>query len=199
MQKQIASLVLVILLSSTMPFSSQEEEASEKKEKELISAYNRIEISPDPNSIRDLGEPILSNGSEESRLPIAESSIGTYTNSGLMINENIPDYLMEDRKDLMMVIISSNIGLWDARIALLESAEVAVRTTIPPSGFLLQGSAKQLDIVTNLPFVDSSHSVPIALILDQHLWDLSEDKQVEMIGWKNADLVRLDNHGLGLS
>ena len=71
MQKQIASLVLVILLSSTMPFSSQEEEASEKKEKELISAYNRIEISPDPNSIRDLGEPILSNGSEESRLPLS--------------------------------------------------------------------------------------------------------------------------------
>ena len=59
MQKQIASLVLVILLSSTMPFSSQEEEASEKKEKELISAYNRIEISPDTNSIRDVGEPIL--------------------------------------------------------------------------------------------------------------------------------------------
>ena len=199
MQKQIASLVLVILLSSTMPFASHEEEASEKKEKELISGSNRIEISPDPNSVRDLGEPVISNGPEASRLPIADSSIGTYTNSGLIINENIPNYLLEDRKDLMMVIVSSKMGLWDARIAILESAEVAVRTTIPPSGFLLQGSSKQLDIVTNLPFVDSSHSVPIALILDQHLWDLNQDKEVEVVGWKNDDLIRLDNPGLRLS
>ena len=46
----------------------------------------------------------------------------------------VPDSLMEARPDLMIVLVSSDTGLWDARTSILESAQVAVRTTIPPLG-----------------------------------------------------------------
>tara|TARA_B100000686_G_scaffold281016_1_gene302491 strand:+ start:2151 stop:6644 length:4494 start_codon:yes stop_codon:yes gene_type:complete len=198
MQKQISALVLVILLSSTFPLTTQVEVESPESENNLLPEHTRIEISPDPNSIRDLGAPKVVDGSEGHRGPWADSSIGTFTSEGLVLRETIPEILREPRPDLLMVIISPETGLWDARIGILEAAEVAVRTTIPPSGFLLQGSSKELDTVKGLPFLTSSHSVPLALIIDDLLWNLQTTSDVEMIGWKDSDLVRLDSPGLGL-
>ena len=198
MQKQISALVLVILLSSTFPLTTQVEVESPESENNLLPEHTRIEISPDPNSIRDLGAPKVVDGSEGHRGPWADSSIGTFTSEGLVLRETIPEILREPRPDLLMVIISPETGLWDARIGILEAAEVAVRTTIPPSGFLLQCSSKELDTVKGLPFLTSSHSVPLALIIDDLLWNLQTTSDVKMIGWKDSDLVRLDSPGLGL-
>jgi len=199
MQKQIATLVLLLFLSSTLSLAIQVDHDSDTPDSELPNDITRIEISPDKNSIRDLGIPEISEGIEMQRETRADSSIGTFNSHGLMTREGIPDYLMEFRKDLMIVLISPNTGLWDARIGIHESAEVEVRTTIPPSGFLLQGSSSELERVKALPFIESSHAVPLAMIVDEQLWDSQGSHEVEMIGWKDDDLVRQDKPGMGFS
>ena len=97
------------------------------------------------------------------------------------------------------VLVSPETGLWDARTSILESAHVAVRTTIPPSGFLIQGGKEALQSVSRLPFIEASHSVPVALIVEERLWDSESMTEVEMTGWKDPELNRLDSPGVGLT
>jgi len=199
MEKQVSSLVLIILLSSTLSIPNHEDTSSEANPNELYSDVTRIEISPDPDSVRDLGTPIISDGKEGQRGLWADSSIGIFTSSGLLLDSDIPSSMMEARSDLMMVLISPETGLWDARVAIIESANVAVRTTIPPSGFLIQGTSEELRSVSRLPFVLASHSVPLALIVEERLWEQQSMTEVEVIGWKDAELVRLNSPGIGLA
>ena len=98
-----------------------------------------------------------------------------------------------------MVLISPETGLWEARVGILEAANVAVRTTIPPSGFLIQGTMEELEAASSLPFVAASLPVPLALIVDDSLWNEQSTTEVEVIGWKDSDLVRLDSPGVGLT
>lgn len=198
MRKQISALLLIILLSSTLNFHDQSDNYSEDAKVILTPEINRIEISPDPNSIRDLGRPLISEGKEGTRDPRADSSIGIFSDDGLLLSKSVPGQLLEPRKDLMIVVIESQTGLWDARMQILEVSEVAIRSTIPPSGFIVQGSVNELLKTRELPFIQSSHSVPIAMIIDDRLWDPETHEYIEMIGWKDDELFRIDSPGLGL-
>ncbi|MBI88362.1 MAG: hypothetical protein CMB67_04990 [Euryarchaeota archaeon] len=199
MRKQISTLVLLILLSSTLNISAKQIPEGESEESELGFDTTRIEISPDPDRIRDLGLPQISEGSEGHRDVWADSSIGVFTEEGLILREDVPEDLRDFRPDLMVVIISPKTGLWEARENILEHSEVAIRTTIPPSGFLIQGSQEDLRSVRDLPFVEASHSVPVAMVVDSQLWGQAESiEEVEIIGWKDDDLLRLDSPGFGL-
>jgi uncharacterized membrane protein len=199
MEKHVSVFVLIVLLSSTLSLPNQEPTSYDEMRDELATDVTRIEISPDPDSVRDLGTPIIAEGEEGQRGPWADSSIGTYTTSGLLLDTEIPSSMMGTRSDLMMVLISPETGLWDARGGILEAANVAVRTTIPPSGFLIQGTSEELGSVSSLPFVVASHPVPLALIVEDSLWDQQSISEVEVIGWKDAELVRLDSPGVGLA
>ena len=199
MEKQISAFILIFLLSSTLSLPNQGAPTPDGIPDELSTDVTRIEISPDPNSVRDLGAPIISQGEEGSRGLWADSSIGAFTTSGLLLDHGIPPSLMVDRSDLMMVLISPDTGLWEARVGILEAADVAVRTTIPPSGFLIQGTSEELESVSSLQFVAASHSVPLALIVDDSLWDEQSITEVEVIGWKDSELIRLDSPGVGLT
>jgi len=199
MEKQASVFVLIVLLSSTLSLPIEEEPSSDDNLDSLPKDVYRVEISPDPNSIRDLGTPVISEGKEGQRDLWADSSIGKYTSSGLLPNSGIPSSMMETRPDLMMVLISPETGLWEARVGILEAANVAVRTAIPPSGFLIQGIEEELSSVSSLPFVEASHPVPLALIVEDRLWNQQSTSEVEVIGWKDADLIRLDSPGIGLS
>ena len=199
MEKQISAFILIFLLSSTLSLPNQGASTTDEAPDELSTDVSRIEISPDPNSVRDLGTPFISQGEEGHRGLWADSSIGAFTTSGLLLDSDIPTSMMADRPDLMMVLISPDTGLWEARVGILEAANVAVRTTIPPSGFLLQGTNEELESVSGLPFVAASHPVPLALTVDDSLWHEQEITEVEVIGWKDSDLIRLDSPGVGLS
>ena len=153
MEKRVSALILVVLLSSTMSNLDKHSQSGEGTSGELYPEVTRIEISSDPNSVRDLGSPAISEGTEGHRGLWADSSIGIYTTSGLLPHMEVPSSLMEARPDLMIVLVSPDTGLWDARTSILESAQVAVRTTIPPSGFLIQGGKEALQSVSRLPFV----------------------------------------------
>ena len=147
MEKHVSVFVLIVLLSSTLSLPNQEPPSYDEMRDDLSTDVTRIEISPDPHSVRDLGTPIIAEGEEGQRGPWADSSIGTYTTSGLLLDAEIPSSMMGARSDLMMVLISPETGLWDARMGILEATNVAVRTTIPPSGFLIQGTSEELDSV----------------------------------------------------
>ena len=198
MRKQISALILIILLSSTVNFQHHTDNDSENTKENLTLETNRIEISPDPNSIRDLGRPLISEGEEGARDSTADSSIGIFSADGLLLSKSIPPHLMEPRKDLMMVLIEPQTGLWDARMQILAASEVAIRNTIPPSGFIVQGPMYELQKTRELSFIQSSHSVPIAMIIDDLLWDQETNQYIEMIGWKDDELLRLNSPGMGL-
>jgi len=197
MRDPVPMLMMVVLLSSCMsiatpgtPVISEQEGLPEEKRV-------RIEISPDPNSIRDLGEPAISMIGEGYRASGAFSPIGEFSDSGFSA-ELIPQSLLEERTDLLIVLVNPEIGLWDSREQIVESAEVAVRSLIPPSGFLLQGSETELSKIESLPVVKSVHGVPVAMVIDKQLWRLeSQQIPAEILGWKDDDLVRLDSpmHG----
>jgi len=198
MRKQISTLVLIILLSSTLNFQHHTDNDSANVEETLTLETNRIEISPDPNSIRDLGRPLISEGEEGTRDPRADSSIGIFSDDGLLLSKSVPRQLLEPRQDLIVVVIEPNTGLWDARMQIIEASEVAIRSTIPPSGFIVQGPMYELQKTRELPFIQSSHSVPIAMIIDDLLWERENNQFIEMIGWKDDELLRLDSPGMDL-
>ena len=122
MEKRVSSFILIFLLSSTLSLPDQESPTQAEIPDELPTEVTRIEISPDPNSVRDLGSPVISEGTEGQRGLWADSSIGIYTVSGLLPHMDVPNTLMESRPDLMIVLVSPDIGLWDARTSILESA-----------------------------------------------------------------------------
>jgi len=197
MEKRISVIVLAFLLSSTLSLANEDTPSSREDLEEISTNSNRIEISPDPNSIRDLGSPTTIEGKEGGRGLWADSSIGTYTTSGLLLDHDIPSAMLETRPDLMVILISSETGLWEARVSILEEADVAVRATIPPSGFLIQGTSEELSAVSRLSFVEASHAVPLALMVEKRLWEHKTTAEVEVIGWKDSELNRLDSPGVG--
>ena len=199
MGKNVPLLILVLMLSSLSPIAMQEEGVGEEIH-DMGASTSRFEISPDPDSIRDLGKPVISTGEEGSRDPWADSSIGVFTNGGLILSDEIPDELQEARSDLRIVVVDGETGLWEARNEIIESTGATIRSTIPPSGFLIQGSEGELQKVASLPVIESSHVVPLALLVDKQLWlaEPQSQNEVELNGWKDTELNRLDTTGLGI-
>ena len=135
MQKRSVVLVLGVLLLSYSPLYH---DTSSGNEELLPTSYEKVEISPDPNSIQDLGAPVISNGYEDLRANRADSSIGVYTELGLLPSTEMSVSMAESRSDLAIAIVDGQTGLWDARQAILDAFDVEIRSTIPPSGFLIQ-------------------------------------------------------------
>ena len=158
----------------------------------MDESIQRIEISPDPNSISDLGAPRISNSSEILRSESADSTIGVYTHSGLIPSIYLSQDISFSRIDLAIVIIDGDTGLWDARMEIMEISGIEIRSTIPPSGYLVQGNSEQLKNLQSLTSVESVHEVPAGLLIHPALQDAPDDEilVVEIVGWKNSELVR---------
>ena len=196
MQKRSVALVLGILLMSYSPLSH---ETHSGEETILRDSSQRVEISPDPNSIQNLGSPIITDGFEDIRANRADSSIGVYTQFGLLPNNEMSAEMASPRSDLAIAIVDGEVGLWDARIAILETYDVEIRSTIPPSGFLIQGQPEIISALSALPEVLVVHQVAMGLLAHPELrMNANQDEMmVEVIGWKNSDLVRQNSPGLG--
>ena len=81
MAKRTVYLILGVLLLSYIPLNDSMVDSQDSFSGILDESIERIEISPDPNSISDFGAPRIINSSEMSRSESADSSIGTYTHS----------------------------------------------------------------------------------------------------------------------
>ena len=117
MTKRIAVAILGIFLLSLAPTGGVHVESAGDSEEILDPVVNRIGIAPDPDSIQDLGSPRVLEGLERTRENTADSTIGVYTELGLIPSVHLPRSLAEPRSDLAMVIVDGDVGIWDARIA----------------------------------------------------------------------------------
>lgn len=84
MSKRTVCIILGLFLLSYIPATNFFEEPEESFDIAMGDKIERVEISPNPNSITDLGSPVISDGYEITRSEIAESSIGVFTHSGLI-------------------------------------------------------------------------------------------------------------------
>ena len=186
MQKRSVALVLGILLLSYSPLSH---ETHSGEETILRDSSQRVEISPDPNSIQNLGTPIITDGFEDIRANRADSSIGVYTQCGLLPNNEMSAEMASPRSDLAIAIVDGEVGLWDARIAILETYDVEIRSTIPPSGFLIQGQPEIISALSALPEVLVVHQVAMGLLAHPELRMNTNQGEIigEVIGSKNSD------------
>ena len=192
MSKRTVCIILGLFLLSYIPATNFFEEPEESFDIAMGDKIERVEISPNPNSITDLGSPVISDGYEITRSEIAESSIGVFTHSGLIPSVYFSEDLSSIREDLALVIIDGETGLWDARMEIMEINGIEIRSTIPPSGYLVQGTDKQLNELKNIESIHSIHEVPAGLLVHPSLYDAPEDQSlvVEITGWKNSDLER---------
>ncbi len=199
MRDSVPILVMLFLLSSCMSMATPDFSAIHEESDYLGEMRGeRIEIAPDPNSIKDLGSPEITFVGEGERAQGAFSSIGEFTDIGFETHLKIPEILSQERPDLLIILVDPKVGLWESREQIIEAGNVAVRSLIPPSGFLIQGSESELSKVKSLHIVKSTHVVPVAMVIDKELWNLERQEiSSEVLGWKNDDLVRQDSPGFG--
>ena len=199
MGQRIALALIGIFLISLAPAADFPAEQMEDSIETLDGVVKRIGIAADPNSIQDLGSPTVVEGFERIRDNTADSSIGVYTEIGLIPSVQLPNALSQPRQDLAIVIVDGSVGIWDARLVLEASAEVEIRTTIPPSGFLVQGTPQQLATLQLNSVVVAVHPVPSGLLTHPLLTVVEEGSiMVEILGWKDDNLQRHMEPGLGL-
>ena len=184
MTKRAVVVVLVALLLSYLPIMGNEDDSFNHKFEDLSTNIERVEISPDSNSIQDLRAPLILEGSEEIRQAIAHSTIGTYTLEGLIPSTHMDYSLSLPRSDLALAIIDGQIGLWDSRLDILQIEGLSIRSTIPPSGFLIQGTAEAIEKLRDIESIVAIHDVPSGLIIHQSLRNYQpySDFMVEVIG-----------------
>lgn len=200
MNQRMVILVLGLFLFSYLPISDYDEFENSSESSFLNLDFIRTEISPNPDTMSNLDISSVYFGPEDTRDTRADSSIGVYTNNGLIPITSMKSELTLTRSDLMIVLIEGDVGLWDARIEIYESANVEIRATIPPSGFLVQGSQDELNKISKLSFISTSHTVPVGLLVDPNLYNYGSNEKIiiELSGWKDSDLIRSDSPGLGL-
>ena len=200
MNKRVTLLVLGILMLSYAPSMGLVSDSTMDDSQGLNTGLDRVEISPDPNSIRDLGQPTIYEGMEDVREVTADSVIGIYTKLGLIPRISMDAQISEPRSDLVIALVDGQVGLWDARTEISEIEGIEIRSTIPPSGFLIQGTEESLDSLFAVNSVVAIHEVPSGLLARNSLLHLPAgyEVQVEVIGWKNEQLVRQEDPGLGL-
>ena len=192
MAKRTVYLILGVLLLSYIPLNDSMVDSQDSFSGLLDESIERIEISPDPNSISDFGAPRIINSSEMSRSESADSSIGVYTHSGLIPSVYFSEDISYPRTDLVIAIIDGETGLWDARMEIMEISGIEIRSTIPPSGYLIQGKSEQLEMLETLQSIVSIHEVPAGLLVHSALYDSPNDETlvVEIVGWKDSELIR---------
>ena len=200
MNQRTSVLILAILLISYIPLVENDSETEYSQIDSLNKEYERNEISPNPNTMHSLSLVSTYFETEEIRNLRADTPIGIYTEMGLIPRASMNSELTTPRSDLLLVLIDGETGLWDARMEVMDHAQVEIRASIPPSGFLIQGTQDQLNKISNLSIVRASHLVPLGLLTDKQFYNLDgeDNVMVELLGWKDSDLIRHNSPGMNL-
>lgn len=165
-----AGVFVVLLLASTsgsvlMPTSQQTD---------VQSAYP-------PNWVRfDIRDDVYHNAEgtmdetvvEETRAPVAVSSIGQFDGQGLELNRPIPAELMQPRFDLLLLVLSNDLPMTEAREDLGSIHGLEVREYIAPSGLMVQGTPSALEQAELHPGLIASHAVPLGMLIHDDLLDV---------------------------
>jgi len=84
MRRRSVVVMLGILLLSSAPLAGPGGEVGIAADDDLGYSVKRVEVAPDPDSIQDLGESVVIQGFERTRDNTADSTIGVYTELGLI-------------------------------------------------------------------------------------------------------------------
>ena len=191
-------LVLLMLFASTSACLSPSVSNIEKEsDAELMENLERYHFSIDENRIFDLRpvETLDESLHNKIREEFADTRIGLYSSSGLEMIAEIPDWAVQPRMDLQLVIVDSDVALEVSRASLNDIQGLVVREFISPSGFILQGSQLALEQAKLDDTISSHHSVPLAMIIDDSvLFNESLDKvEVRIESWRLDVEERIDS------
>ena len=191
-------LVLLMLFASTSAcLSPSVSNIDKESDAELMENLERYHFSIDENRIFDLRpvETLDESLHNKIREEFADTRIGLYSSSGLEMIAGIPDWAVQPRMDLQLVIVDSDIALEVSRASLSDIQGLVVREFISPSGFILQGSQLALEQAKLDDTISSYHSVPLAMIIDDSvLFNESLDKvEVRIESWRLDVEERIDS------
>jgi uncharacterized membrane protein len=206
MNKQIVlGILAVLLLASFAPLAPPNPHFSGENVEDNASGIERIQLTPDPDSVGDAHPSASWDGEERLRPTTVDTHLGQFTEFGFESDVEVPEILTEIRTDIVMVVVHGDVGLWDARVALTALPGIEVRAHIPPSGFLLQGHPVALAATTQLDFVAAVHPLPLAFMIDYHVSDLLADAAnlespnllstaVQLNGWRESSSGTPQDH-----
>ena len=133
---------------------------------------------------------------KESREVVANTILGTFSESGLELSRPISAEFLQPRDDLLLVLIDSDINLLDARARINDLEGLVIREYISPSGLVVQGAPTALEQLALLENIAAIQNVPVALIIEPNLLDVlllqgSEQsllgERVRLEGWRGEN------------
>ncbi len=160
--------------------------ASAPSDAEEESQWRRIELSAD--TMKDLVGSIDLSIADEERAILADSRIGIYDQSGLLLKNQIPEELLLPRDDLLMLLISDQVQIAAARATLSQVEGLAIREYISPSGLLIQGTTSSLEQAKFSKGVVASLPVPVAMVVDESLWN-QPSQLIRIESWRDEGLL----------
>ena len=136
------------------------------------------------------GERFIPTG----RATLAISRLGVHGVNGTLLGTDLPDYALEPRPDLSLLIIDGDIELSAARDSLASIEGMVVREYISPSGLVIQGTPMALMQAALLPEVRASLKVPLAMLASEPILAVWVDDssgaalqgtEVRIEGWRD--------------
>ena len=191
-----AILILAIFLLSGIPITNQ----SVQSPAEESTDWLRFDLPDD--SIRNLVGQLEDSLSMEERSLLAHSRLGIHDASGVLFEHEIPEELLTVRPDLVLVLISTEYRFSEVRATISEQAGVEVREFIAPSGLLVQGTQNGLAMLKDIGGIASIQPVPLAMVVDFSVMELSGEEPVRIESWRAETLLPgvdiSDNWGMRL-
>ena len=191
--RQLVVIFLILLLgASTSPmFSIQSPPSTEDN---LDNEWVRFNIKEDVyhDAVGVLDESL----EREHRGTLAIGPFATFDTSGIELHRPVPSQWMEPREDLLMVLVSDEVRLIEARNELSFIEGLAVREFVSPSGLIVQGTPTALRTAQQVQGVAATHEIPLGMLVDSSLMDVlllqdGEDAISSMLlrleGWRNDE------------
>ena len=160
----ILMLLVFALASFTACISNTESSNVPIIDSTLFNDKTYETIIPNPDLIKTfqskLGEPV----DETIRDEEVWTRLGIYSNEGIEYSTTLPEWTLEPRDNIRMLIIEGETSITYAREKIMEIEGLITREYIWPSGLVVQGTDSMLEMVSQEEWVSSAHNVPIAMV-----------------------------------
>ena len=145
----------------------------------------------------------------EDRTETATGPFGTFDAWGLQLAAPMPEAWLAPRLDVLVLVVSADVHIADARSGLSDIQGLAVREFIAPSGLMVQGTPMALQQASAHPHVVAHHAAPLGMFVHRDLMDLLllddgdaalTEILVRLDGWRDGEgpLERISfDDGLG--
>ena len=190
----ILMLLVFALASFTACISNPENDNAPIAESTLFNDKTYETIIPNPDLIKTfqskLGEPV----DETIRDEEVWTRLGIYSNEGIEYTTTLPEWTLEPRENIRMLIIDGETSITYAREKIMEIEGLITREYIWPSGLVVQGTDSMLEQISQEKWVSSVHNVPIAMVLETKIleqlitnseMDVFDNTMIRIETWRN--------------